>query len=367
MTGAVRVLLHHPEGLESTGLLTGGLLEPRVEMFLRVGLPLAPLLLCGVDPSRAPEFSGADAGAVPWKASRQMQGGFCPRPGGGSFSPRLKQNKQPLLCCQTISLCGPFPSSGRLRGLQSLISCRFPNAALQPGLPLGLSSFSSSFQAVVGNLTWVGLVVGQELCEEMESKQQTYQQVQEKLQHLLATCHPNGASMAEHSLRVLEQKWGGFTSRLQEQKVGGQEGAVEGGPHPVQGPPTVLCPSPRSGSSKAQIWPLSSKPPSRSSFSGSSRPRRPWQPCLLPATSWTPSASRGSSSRSATADRQRRGSPLGGMHALGITWEEKSAHNSLGTGPLGPGQTGQTCNLWLSPLMWGAAKLALKCLSPVFQ
>ncbi|XP_058035026.1 microtubule-actin cross-linking factor 1, isoforms 6/7-like [Ahaetulla prasina] len=72
--------------------------------------------------------------------------------------------------------------------------------------------------AVMGNLTWVGLVVGQELCEEMESKQQTYQQVQEKLQLLLAACHPNGASMAERSLRVLERKWGGLTSHLQEQK-----------------------------------------------------------------------------------------------------------------------------------------------------
>ncbi|XP_029140210.1 epiplakin [Protobothrops mucrosquamatus] len=57
-----------------------------------------------------------------------------------------------------------------------------------------------------------------ELCEEMKSKQQTYQQVQEKLQHLLATCHSNGASTAEHSLKVLEQKWGTLTSRLQEQK-----------------------------------------------------------------------------------------------------------------------------------------------------
>ncbi|KAM3841864.1 microtubule-actin cross-linking factor 1, isoforms 6/7-like [Vipera latastei] len=52
----------------------------------------------------------------------------------------------------------------------------------------------------------------------MKSKQQTYQHVQEKLQHLLATCHSNGASTAEHSLRVLEQKWGSLTSHLQEQK-----------------------------------------------------------------------------------------------------------------------------------------------------
>ncbi|XP_060538141.1 microtubule-actin cross-linking factor 1, isoforms 6/7-like isoform X2 [Pantherophis guttatus] len=69
--------------------------------------------------------------------------------------------------------------------------------------------------------------LNQELCKEMESKRQTYQQVQEKLQHLLATCHPNRASMAEHSLRVLEQKWGGFTSRLQEQKALAQETAAQ--------------------------------------------------------------------------------------------------------------------------------------------
>lgn len=55
----------------------GGLLESQVEMFLHVGLPLAPLLfLCGVGPSRAPEFSGADAGAVPWKASGADAGGL---------------------------------------------------------------------------------------------------------------------------------------------------------------------------------------------------------------------------------------------------------------------------------------------------
>ncbi|KAG8134129.1 hypothetical protein E2320_011836, partial [Naja naja] len=57
-----------------------------------------------------------------------------------------------------------------------------------------------------------------ELCEEMESKRQTYQQVREKLQPLLASCHPSGASTAERSLRALEQKWASLTSCLQEQK-----------------------------------------------------------------------------------------------------------------------------------------------------
>ncbi|KAM6458463.1 microtubule-actin cross-linking factor 1, isoforms 6/7-like isoform 1-T3 [Liasis olivaceus] len=57
-----------------------------------------------------------------------------------------------------------------------------------------------------------------ELCEEMDAKQQTYQQVQEKGQHLLATCHPNRASSTEHSLTVLEQKWGSIASRVQEMK-----------------------------------------------------------------------------------------------------------------------------------------------------
>ncbi|XP_026577641.1 microtubule-actin cross-linking factor 1-like [Pseudonaja textilis] len=57
-----------------------------------------------------------------------------------------------------------------------------------------------------------------ELCEEMESKWPTYQRVQEKLRPLLASCHPNGASMAERSLRALEQKWASLSSCLQEQK-----------------------------------------------------------------------------------------------------------------------------------------------------
>ncbi|XP_025031772.1 microtubule-actin cross-linking factor 1 [Python bivittatus] len=57
-----------------------------------------------------------------------------------------------------------------------------------------------------------------ELCEEMDAKQQTYQQVWEKGQHLLATCHPNRASSTEHSLTVLEQKWGSIASHMQETK-----------------------------------------------------------------------------------------------------------------------------------------------------
>ncbi|XP_034980366.2 microtubule-actin cross-linking factor 1, isoforms 6/7 [Zootoca vivipara] len=63
-----------------------------------------------------------------------------------------------------------------------------------------------------------------DLCREMESKQQTYHSVREQLQRLLATSHPPRASSMEHSLSILDQKWGSVASLVQERKEQLSEG-----------------------------------------------------------------------------------------------------------------------------------------------
>ncbi|XP_042319591.1 microtubule-actin cross-linking factor 1, isoforms 1/2/3/5-like isoform X2 [Sceloporus undulatus] len=63
-----------------------------------------------------------------------------------------------------------------------------------------------------------------ELCKEMDSKQQTYNRVRKEGQRLLATSLCPRASSTEHSLSILEQKWGSVASQLQEKKEQLSEG-----------------------------------------------------------------------------------------------------------------------------------------------
>lgn len=59
----------------------------------------------------------------------------------------------------------------------------------------------------------------QELCKEMESKQQAYNGVRDRLQRLLASCAAARPCSTEHSLRILEQKWESVHAEVQERKV----------------------------------------------------------------------------------------------------------------------------------------------------
>ncbi|XP_063780809.1 plectin [Pseudophryne corroboree] len=57
-----------------------------------------------------------------------------------------------------------------------------------------------------------------DLCKEMESKQHTYNSVNDRLQRLLATSpHPRGSSV-EHQIRILDQKWESASSKVQDRK-----------------------------------------------------------------------------------------------------------------------------------------------------
>ncbi|XP_049682668.1 microtubule-actin cross-linking factor 1, isoforms 6/7-like isoform X1 [Accipiter gentilis] len=57
-----------------------------------------------------------------------------------------------------------------------------------------------------------------ELCKEMESKQEAYSSVRERLQRLLASCRAGRPCSTEHSLRILEQKWESVHAEAQERK-----------------------------------------------------------------------------------------------------------------------------------------------------
>ncbi|XP_059579590.1 microtubule-actin cross-linking factor 1, isoforms 6/7 isoform X2 [Alligator mississippiensis] len=57
-----------------------------------------------------------------------------------------------------------------------------------------------------------------ELCKEMESKQQAYNGVRDRLQRLLASCAAARPCSTEHSLRILEQKWESVHAEVQERK-----------------------------------------------------------------------------------------------------------------------------------------------------
>ncbi|XP_072707816.1 microtubule-actin cross-linking factor 1, isoforms 6/7-like isoform X2 [Ciconia boyciana] len=57
-----------------------------------------------------------------------------------------------------------------------------------------------------------------ELCKEMESKQEAYSGVRERLQRLLASCRAGRPCSTEHSLRILEQKWESVHAEAQERK-----------------------------------------------------------------------------------------------------------------------------------------------------
>ncbi|KAH0617295.1 hypothetical protein JD844_015331 [Phrynosoma platyrhinos] len=65
-----------------------------------------------------------------------------------------------------------------------------------------------------------------ELCKEMDSKQQTYNRVRKEVQHLLANTSCPRASSTEHSLSILEQKWGSVATQLQERKEQLSEGLM---------------------------------------------------------------------------------------------------------------------------------------------
>ncbi|XP_065256180.1 microtubule-actin cross-linking factor 1, isoforms 6/7-like [Emys orbicularis] len=58
----------------------------------------------------------------------------------------------------------------------------------------------------------------QELAKELESKQQAYNSVRDRLQRLLASCSLPRACHTQHSLRILEQKWESVSSQVQERK-----------------------------------------------------------------------------------------------------------------------------------------------------
>nr|XP_032632782.1 microtubule-actin cross-linking factor 1-like [Chelonoidis abingdonii] len=57
-----------------------------------------------------------------------------------------------------------------------------------------------------------------ELAKELESKQQAYNSVRDRLQRLLASCSLPRACSTEHSLRILQQKWESVHSQVQERK-----------------------------------------------------------------------------------------------------------------------------------------------------
>nr|XP_038031530.1 microtubule-actin cross-linking factor 1 [Anas platyrhynchos] len=57
-----------------------------------------------------------------------------------------------------------------------------------------------------------------ELCKEMESKQETYDAVRDRLQRLLGSCRAARPCSTEHSLRILEQKWESVHAEAQERK-----------------------------------------------------------------------------------------------------------------------------------------------------
>ncbi|XP_065438401.1 microtubule-actin cross-linking factor 1, isoforms 6/7-like isoform X1 [Chrysemys picta bellii] len=57
-----------------------------------------------------------------------------------------------------------------------------------------------------------------ELAKELESKQQAYNSVRDRLQRLLASCSLPRACHTQHSLRILEQKWESVSSQVQERK-----------------------------------------------------------------------------------------------------------------------------------------------------
>lgn len=53
----------------------------------------------------------------------------------------------------------------------------------------------------------------------MDSREPTYRRLQEQVQGLLATAPPSRASGTEHSLGVLQQKWGSVAIQVQRRKV----------------------------------------------------------------------------------------------------------------------------------------------------
>ncbi|XP_014801189.1 PREDICTED: dystonin-like [Calidris pugnax] len=57
-----------------------------------------------------------------------------------------------------------------------------------------------------------------ELCKELESKQEAYSGLRERLQRLLASCRAGRPCSTEHSLRMLEQKWESVHAEAQEKK-----------------------------------------------------------------------------------------------------------------------------------------------------
>lgn len=69
----------------------------------------------------------------------------------------------------------------------------------------------------------------------MESKQETYDAVRDRLQRLLGSCRAARPCSTEHSLRILEQKWESVHAEAQERKVRGAGGCCPpGGADPAQ-------------------------------------------------------------------------------------------------------------------------------------
>lgn len=58
-----------------------------------------------------------------------------------------------------------------------------------------------------------------ELCNEMESKHHTYTGVKNAVHRMLERTNVARGSSTEHSLSMLEQKWGSVCSKVQERKV----------------------------------------------------------------------------------------------------------------------------------------------------
>lgn len=62
----------------------------------------------------------------------------------------------------------------------------------------------------------------QELCRELDSKQDTYCSLRERLQRLLGPSGVGQPCSTEHGLRLLQHKWESVRAEAQERKVRGE-------------------------------------------------------------------------------------------------------------------------------------------------
>lgn len=142
----------------------------------------------------------------------------------------------PPVCRAIPGGCPPLSS---LRWGAGTLLCLLPSPDEQsPSAPLpACHSWSVLLPVALGAGTQ-GSDTGlsrQELCKEMESKQETYDAVRDRLQRLLGSCRAARPCSTEHSLRILEQKWESVHAEAQERKVRGAGACCPpGGADPAQ-------------------------------------------------------------------------------------------------------------------------------------